>query len=191
LQITAPGQVDLTNAVILAIDEMRGTSGADTFLFAAATGNITVNLLGGADSVSGGDGNDVQLGGNGNDTLVGGAGQDELWGQAGTDNLTGGLGADVFVFSDLSEVGLGGARDVITDFVHGQDIIRLTQIDANLNLVDNQQFTFIGGSTFGKIAGELRYSGGVLAADLDADGKADFQIALTGAPELGAADFQL
>ena len=191
VQISAAGLVDLTNAVITGIDEVRGTSGADTFIFAAATGNILVTLLGGADKVSGGDGNDVQLGGGGNDTMDGGGGADWLNGQAGTDSLTGGVGADSFVFGDLTEMGTGAARDVITDFVHGQDILRLTLVDADLNTVGDQQFTYIAGAAFGLHAGELRYFGGIVSGDVDGDGVADFQIAVTGSPVLAVTDFQL
>ena len=190
LQITTAGLVDMTNAVITGIDEIRGTSGADTFLFAATTGNILVSLLGGADSVAGGDGNDTQLGGAGNDTLNGGVGGDVIVGQAGTDILTGGIGADYFVFDDLTEMATGAARDVITDFAHGQDVIKLTLVDANLNTVGDQAFTFIGASGFSAV-GQLRYAGGTLSGDVTGDGVADFQIGLTGAPVLTSADFQL
>ena len=66
-----------------------------------------VQLVGGADSLSGGAGNDTLDGGVGDDTLVGGTGNDELTGNAGNDTLdggygndtlTGGLGADHFKF---------------------------------------------------------------------------------------------
>ena len=163
LQIAAADVVDLTSATITGIDEFRGTAGAGSFLFSAATGGVLVSTLQGADSVQGGDGNDTVLGGGGNDTLAGGAGQDVLTGQTGTDLLTGGLGVDTFTCDDLGETGLGAARDVISDFVHGQDIVRLTLIDADLNTAGDQQFVFIAGAAFGSIAGQLRYSGGVLS----------------------------
>jgi len=156
-----PGISDISKLAKTIDGGHDGGHDGGTFLFAAATGIITVNLPGGAGIVAGGDGNDVQLGGSGNDTLQGGAGQGELWGQAGTENLTGDISGDVFVFNDLSDLGMGGARDVITDFTHGQDIIRLTNTDANLNLAGDQQFIFIGGSPCGGIVGQLRYAGGV------------------------------
>ncbi len=191
IQIAAAGIVDLTGTTIINIDEFRGTSGADTFLFAGASGNMTINAQGGADLVSGGDGSEIMLGAAGNDTLIGGAGGDLLVGQNGTDSLTGGAGVDTFAFDDLSEVGTGAARDVITDFTHGQDILRLTLIDADLNNPGDQQFTFIGGTAFGAVAGQLRYSGGVISGDVDGDGAGDFQIALSGSPVLTGSDIQL
>jgi Ca2+-binding RTX toxin-like protein len=191
IQISAAGLVDLTNANISGIDEFTGTTGADTFLFAGGTGNLVVNMGGGADSVSGGDSNDTLLGGAGNDTLIGGLGADLLVGGSGTDLLTGGLGADRFDFNDQTEVGKNAARDVITDFTHGQDVIGLRFIDADLNTVGDQAFVFIGAAAFHKVAGELRYSAGVISADTDGDGLPDFQIELTGAPVLASTDIDL
>jgi Ca2+-binding RTX toxin-like protein len=191
LQLAAAGVVDLTNATIGGIDEFRGTAGADTFLFAGAAGSFLINTLAGADSVLGGDGNETLQGGDGDDSLAGGAGSDWLIGQLGTDSLTGGAGADVFAFDDRGELGLGAARDVITDFVHGQDIIRLTLVDADLNAVGDQNFTYILGVGFHGVAGELRYSGGVLQGDLDGDGAADFEITITGAPLISLSDLQV
>lgn len=173
IDLSAAGVVDLSSANISNIDEFRGTAGADTFLFAGGQGNSLVNTFAGADSVQGGDGNETLLGGDGNDTLGGGA------------------GADVFAFGDRSEMGLGAARDVITDFVHGQDIIRLTGVDADLNTVGDQLFNYIAGAAFDGHAGQLRYSGGVLSGDVDGDTAADFAIVLTGTPVLAATDLQL
>lgn len=191
IQISAAGVVDLTNANVTGIDEFTGTTGADTFLFAGGTGNLLVNLGAGADSVSGGNSSDTELGGGGNDTLQGGGGTDLLVGGAGTDSLTGGIGADRFDFNDVTEVDKGVARDVITDFSHGQDVIGLRLIDANLNAPGDQPFVFIGAFGFHGVAGELRYQSGVISADMDGDGVADFQIELTGAPVVAAADFDL
>ena len=190
IQISAAAVVDLTNAAVTGIDEFTGTSGDDTFLFAGTTGNVTVKTLGGADSVSGGDGNDTLLGGAGNDTLVGGVGSDVIVGQVGTDRMTGGQGGDRFDFDDPSELGLNAARDVITDFVHGQDVIDLSDMDSNLNVAGSQSFQFIGAAAF-SAAGQVRYTGGILSADTDGDGTADWQIALTGTPVVTITDFLL
>jgi Ca2+-binding RTX toxin-like protein len=190
IQISAAGLVDLTNATVFAIDEFTGTSGADTFLFAGGSGNLVVNTLGGADMVSGGTTNDTLLGGGGNDTLGGGGGDDFIVGGVGTDSLTGGTGVDRFDFNDLTELGTGAARDVVTDFVHGQDIIDLVDLDSNINAPGNQPFVFIGSGAF-TAAGQLRYAGGILSGDVDGDGAADFQIAFTGNPLVTASDILL
>jgi len=59
----------------------------------------------------------------------------------------------------------------------------------------DQAFRFIGGSAFGRHAGELRatVAGGVttVSGDVDGDGMADFSIALAGPPTLQAGDFVL
>ncbi len=191
LELAAAGVVNLTNANIAGIDEFRGTVGGDTFLFAGAAGSFLINTLDGADSVQGGDGNETLQGGSGNDTLGGGAGADWLYGQLGTDSLTGGAAGDAFVFDDLSEMGLGAARDVITDFVHGQDIIRLTNVDANVDAVGDQNFIFIGSAAFSGAAGEVRYAGGVLQGNVDAGTAADFEIRILGAPVITLTDLQL
>ena len=190
VQLSAAGVADLTGAAIINSDEFRGTAGAVSFLLAGASGNMIFNTLGGADSVSGGEGSETFLGGSGNDTLLGGGGADVIAGQGGTDSLTGGLDADLFTFDDLTEMGTGAARDVITDFAHGIDVIRLTLLDADLNTPGDQSFSFIGGGAF-TAAGQVRYVGGVISGDVDGDGAADFQIALTGSPVLAATDFQL
>ena len=44
----------------------------------------------------------------------------------------------------------------------------------------DQAFTWIGGASFGNVAGELRFADEVLAGDVDGDGEADFQINFTG-----------
>jgi hypothetical protein len=69
-------------------------------------------------------------------------------------------------------------------------VIDVSTIDANDLLAGNQAFTFIGGAAF-TAAGQLRYSGGVLQGSTNADTSAEFEIQLTGAPILVAADIIL
>ena len=69
--------------------------------------------------VFGGEGADILLGGAGADRLDGGAGVDLVYGGRGVDQLTGGTGADSF------GIGIGDGADVVTDFVGGEDVIRL------------------------------------------------------------------
>ena len=61
-QIAPAGIVDMTNAAVDGIDAICKTAGNYTFLFASATGNIPVNMLGGADKVMGGDGKFAKTG---------------------------------------------------------------------------------------------------------------------------------
>jgi hypothetical protein len=69
-------------------------------------------------------------------------------------------------------------------------VIDVSTIDANDLLAGNQVFTFIGSAAF-TAAGQLRYSGGVLQGSTNADTSAEFEIQLTGAPILVAADIIL
>lgn len=90
----------------------------------------------GDDTMTGNAGNDVQSGGSGNDTLSGGAGDDRLYADAGNDSISGGSGDDVIyagMGDDWMSFGAGRdvfvtygneGRDVIADFVRGEDQIR-------------------------------------------------------------------
>lgn len=151
-------------------DELYGGIGADTL--SGEAGN---------DYLSGERGTDVLNGGAGNDTLSGDNGRDTLNGGLGTDHFYGGNDADLFVFGALSHLGTGAARDVIFDFSSGSDVIDLSGIDAILGNQGNDAFIFIGTAGFSSAAGELRFTGqGILTGDVDGDGLADFQIAVTG-----------
>ncbi|PTR14803.1 Ca2+-binding RTX toxin-like protein [Nitrosospira sp. Nsp2] len=137
-------------------------------------------------------GSDTLNGLAGNDSLLGGASADTLNGGAGRDSLTGNAGNDIFKFSDVSDSGTTVAtRDNILDFVIGQDKIDLSGIDAVTGGVDDN-FSLIGGAAF-TAAGQLRFfnSGGttIVEGNVAGDLAADFQIALTGAHALQAAEF--
>ena len=115
-----------------------GSSVTDYIL--GLTGNDRLEGRGGRDLLSGGDGKDVLLGGGGGDWLAGGAGRDVL---------TGGRSADRFVFTQLDHSGIGGARDVITDFSPAdRDRIDVSGIDASAAAAGDQALTFIGTSSF-------------------------------------------
>lgn len=93
---------------------------------APALGDVYTNIevvIGGskADVLRGDAMNNQLVGNNGSDRLSGGAGQDVLHGGTGLDMLTGGAGSDVFLFYVMADL-----RDAITDFTHGEDLIRLS-----------------------------------------------------------------
>lgn len=132
----------------------------------------------------------------GNDRLTGGLGADILRGGGGRDVLVGGAGADDFDFNAISETGKTAAtRDGITDFQHRIDDIDLSTIDASTKKAGNQAFKYIGIADFHKVAGELHYvfrgSNTVVEGDVNGDGRADFQILLTGHKVLTVGDFIL
>jgi Ca2+-binding RTX toxin-like protein len=151
------------------------------------TGNTENNIITGnsGDNVlTGSDGNDQLLGLGGNDTLNGGNGNDLLIGGTGADSLNGGAGADTFDYNAVSESPAGVGRDKITGFAGAGaaigDKIDLTTIDANSLVTGNQAFIFGGAFT----AGHLRYVGGVLQGNTDADSAVEFEIQLVGTPAL-------
>jgi Ca2+-binding RTX toxin-like protein len=167
-----------------------------------------------ADYLDGRAGNDVIDAGAGNDTLIGGTGNDTLIGGAGADRLTGGSGDDTFVFKSITDSANGwsgyvnnvaygpasgeGYRDVITDF-GGNDRISLSAIDANTKVAGDQVFSWKGLGSFTRKPGELIYkkfdaSGTandktIVYGDVNGDGRADFQIELTGLKTLDSGDF--
>ncbi len=158
------------------------------------TGNAAGNVIAGnraANVLSGQGGNDALYGGAGNDVLSGGIGNDVLNGGTGFDRLFGGQGADQFVFASAADSAVGPQRDRILDFTHGADRVNLAAIDASTQFNGNQAFDFIGGGAFHGAAGELRFAGGVLAGDLNGDGRADFEIAVSGVGQLFASDLIL
>ncbi|MEQ1542928.1 MAG: putative Ig domain-containing protein, partial [Novosphingobium sp.] len=200
-------------------NSINGTGGVDTIN--ALGGNDTVRAGGGDDAVFGGTGNDVLYGGRGNDALDGELGNDELFGNSGNDRLSGGAGndrldggsgndvliggagfdilfggsaADRFVFADVADSVTGANRDRISDFARGTDLIDLSGIDANAGLAGDQGFAWIGAAGFTGVAGQLHFTGGILAGDLNGDGLADFEIRVQfsgGFPGLTAGDLLL
>jgi len=161
------------------IENAWGGSGADTI-----KGNT------GANTLKGFAGSDKLYGRSGDDVLVGGSGNDKIYGQSGRDVMYGGDGADIFAFLYLGD-SLTAARDSIRDFKHKQDHIDLRSIDANTLAGGNQAFTYIGKSAFTGTAGQLRFSGYELSADVNGDGVADFMVHMTGVTSLVKSDFYL
>jgi hypothetical protein len=87
---------------------------------------------------------------------------------------------------------VGTSRDLITAFSQAEgDRIDLATIDANTRLSGDQAFAFIGGTAFTRVAGQLRFAGGVIQADVNGDAQADMEIAIQGVSTLLAADFIL
>ena len=136
-------------------------------------------------------------GGIGNGTLIAGAGNDWIFGGAGGDTLTGRGGNDIFYYDDvLQSIPAPNQSDKITDFASG-DKIDLSGIDAVAG-GGNDSFTYIGGSAFSHHAGELQvvntgFNNWMVAADVDGDGNADFQLSMTVSDShpLTSADFVL
>jgi Ca2+-binding RTX toxin-like protein len=177
-------------------DTIYGGDGNDLIIGTVADPNTLLKVPDGANVIYGGNGNDLIAGGTGADHLYGDAGDDVLQGLNGKDVMTGGTGADSFAYINTKESPAGAGRDVITDFSHTQhDVIDLHSIDASTKKSGDQAFAFIGAAAFTHHAGELREAElstrNVIQADTNGDGKADFEIQLTGHLHLVTGDFIL
>jgi Ca2+-binding RTX toxin-like protein len=201
---------DVTDSHSKALADTDG--GTDTLNAAAVSAAVTLNLstgkgkidgvsmtAKGVENVIGGDGVDRLTGSKAANALDGARGDDLLTGGGGRDALSGGDGADHFVFAAKSDSVVGKNRDVISDFT-GDDLIDLKAIDAKSGS-GNDAFRFIKTADFHDRAGELHYLKvdkpgdtsdlTLIEGDINGDGKADFQIALTGLHKLTAGDFAL
>lgn len=175
---------------LVSIENATGTGYNDDIT--GSNGRNVLKGLNGADILEGLGGDDDLYGGAGNDDLYGGSGRDILNGGAGSDYLHGGSGTDTFDFNSVSEIGRGSSRDVIADFHRSEyDVVDLSTIDANTLRSGNQEFKFIAGQSFHGIAGELRFSGGIVSGDVNGDGRADFEIKMNGVTKMYADDFFL
>lgn len=121
--IVNPPPAPLPGGGTPADDVLIGTSTANTI--DGGEGNDIIRSLGGNDTVRGGAGNDVVDGGSAADRLFGNDGDDRLLGGAGVDRLDGGAGNDLLdggAGNDVLTGGLGGdsfvfgAGDRVTDF---------------------------------------------------------------------------
>lgn len=201
----APGAWTITSTAQRAKLKWDGTklaagNIANALLYKGDPRSLIENALGGSagDVIKGNDGtnnlqgrsgNDLLYGRSGNDVIKGGTGNDKLIGQSGKDSMYGDSGADTFMFWFLSDSPVL-TRDTIRDFKRGEDHIDLRSIDANTLITDNQAFTFIGQTAFTK-AGQLRFSGGVLSADVNGDKSADFAVTMVGLTSMSSSDFYL
>jgi serralysin len=158
-------------------DRLRGLDGNDKLI--GGSGDDILAGGDGSDRLDGGDGADGLDGGKGNDRLSGGSGRDLLIGGPGVDRLIGGGDVDRFRFREPSDSRPGKLRDEIVDFKSGVDLIDLSEIDARPKSKKDDPFVFIGDADFRDRPGELRFDRSTLEADLNGDGRIDFEIFLS------------
>jgi hypothetical protein len=129
--------------------------------------------------------------------IQGQAGKDTIEGGKGGDQMSGGSDADTFVYKSVAESTVKSAgQDTIMSFLRSEhDRLDLHAIDADTHAAGNQTFDFIGKHAFTHHAGELRFekvSGDThVLADINGDGKADFDIHLEGVVKFTDSDFLL
>lgn len=172
-------------------DLLLGGAGNDTLVDGA--GNDTMDGGLDDDTMDGGAGDDVMTGNYGIDHVYGGPDADLVIGDGGLDHLTGGEGADRFDFNRVSDSRAGAEHDLIEDFgIDTGDRFDVAGIDAKSGSgAANDAFTYIGDDAFHGRAGELRYAGGFVQADVNGDGTADFEVEIVGAPALEVQHFIL
>ncbi|MDD5160522.1 MAG: calcium-binding protein [Sulfuricurvum sp.] len=104
-------KIMLSDATELSLDDMwsRPTQGDDVLDYTYTDSAITVDGLGGNDTITTSSGNDTLIGGSGNDTLNSGFGSDTLNGGIGNDALNGDAGDDTYVFNR------GDGKDALND----------------------------------------------------------------------------
>ena len=124
---------------------------------------------------------------------AGGGGRYPQRRRAAADILTGGKGSDTFIFTSQAQ-SRNNKVDQITDFDRGRDEIDVSSIDAVSNRGGNQTFDFIGTSAFNAV-GQIRIAreGGdvIVQADVNGDGRVDFEIIVEDITTLSASDFNL
>jgi hypothetical protein len=120
---TTPAPDTTTRIIEFVVDD--GQAHTNTSAVATTTLNINVNT-------------NLVNGTLGRDNLIGTPGNDRIAGLQGADILTGGAGNDVFVYNSIRD-----ARDTITDFQVGADVILLSlnlfQLDSSERLSFNYQ----------------------------------------------------
>ena len=138
-------------------DHLFGRGGPDTLI--GGNGSDYLDGGGGPDVLYGGNGADYLDGKGGRDALFGGNGKDVLVGRFGGDTLTGGNGPDTFKFFSM-DGGHGGtdhdnhndkvavdevlsvkslAKDTITDFKIGVDVIDFSELGVELHWAQGPQ----------------------------------------------------
>jgi trimeric autotransporter adhesin len=143
--------------------------------------------------ITGGTGNDNLTGGAGADTIYGGSGDDSVVGGSGVDTLYGDSGNDRFRFGpNTTDSGIGvGNRDIIADFVQGQDRVDIGPFIGSFNFRS-------GGNGAADFTGSVmqvafQQSGGntIVFVDSTGDNVTDLEIQITGLFTLTSADFIL
>jgi Ca2+-binding RTX toxin-like protein len=179
-------------------DVLNGGNGVDVATFAGSTAVVVDLAAKPATAKRGGETDTLTsiegaIGSSKADTFKGDGQNNEFQGGLGKDTATGGGGRDLYAFKSVQDSPAGAGRDVMKDFVPGQDVIDVSDIDADSTTPGQQSFRWVGKATLTGAA-QLGYyvSGGntIVRASTDADSAAELEIQLTGKKTLTAADFR-
>ena len=185
------GQDHLTSSGRIIGDVSMG-SGEDWVDLTGGSVSGVVDGGSGNDNMVGGDKADRFIGGQGYDRLTGGSGADVLTGGRDVDVLSGGLGRDLFVYHSIAESAYTG-RDIILDFVVGQDRIDLSAIDAVRGGANNTFVWSEAPPSKGHGAGMVWFDSAshTLFASNDVDAMPELAIQMDGVTAITAADIIL
>ncbi len=185
---------DLAAEILFGADP-GGNDTVGSTISTTLTGFIENLVLNGAAAINGvGNGLANTITGNGGANILKGlGGADRLIGGGGADVLNGGGGNDRFIYTAITDSGVGaGVRDIIQGFATG-DRINVAAIDADAALALDQAFILDAGGGFA--AGEFRFVVGaantIIEFNTNADAAAEMQIVVQNVTNLTAADLIL
>ena len=179
-------------------DKLNGGTGFDVASFAGTTAVVVDLSTAPGTAKRGGETDQLTsiegaIGSDKADTFKGSGGDNEFQGGLGKDTATGGGGRDLYAFRSAQDSPAGAGRDIIKDFVPGQDVIDVGNLDADSTLPGQQTFRWVGKATLTGAA-QLGYyvAGGntIVRASTDADAAAEVEIQLNGVKTLTPADFR-
>ena len=145
--------IEFNNGTSIKTDSLLvGTEGDDNLVF--GNDDVTIDLLGGNDTIKTGSGDDTLKGGAGDDIIESGAGSDTITGGKGDDNLQGGHGDDTYIFN------LGDGKDIIEDS-SGNDVLKfgkdIAQEDVIVRLIGQDLIVALkeNGKTFEELSDKI------------------------------------
>ena len=179
-------------------DKLDGGTGVDIATFAGTTAVVVDLSTTPGTAKRGGETDQLTsiegiVGSDRADTFEGDGQNNEFQGGLGKDVATGGGGRDLYAFRSAQDSPAGANRDIIKDFVPGQDVLDVSNLDADSTLPGQQSFRWVGKATLTGTAQLGYYVSGnttIVRASNDADAAPEIEIQLNGVKTLTPADFR-
>lgn len=146
----------LSDGTSLAIESLQSVSDGNDLLLYENTA-VNLDLLGGDDTVTSGNTNDIIVGGSGNDTLSSGSGNDTLSGGRGDDTLLAGEGNDTLSGAEGIDTLYGGS---------GDDLYLYSRGDGKDIIIDEYRYGYNGANQSNAGNDILRFGEGITQDDL-------------------------